>query len=145
MLIYFYVPPTWLQKSFFRTSVHVFFYTSKYPSSSESLNMLHAGFLYQCIYALQHMTGDGSFYFVCIQSQSIVNTVVAFRYMSYGISLSWKFILIRSFHVFSLPCMYLHSPFIGSRYFYSEVHRNRISETLNDIVWVEVVSHCGSS
>ena len=41
-----------------------------------------AGFLRQCICMFQFIPGNGSFYFVCIES--IFNTAVALQYMSYG-------------------------------------------------------------
>ena len=71
-----------------------------------------AGFLHPCIYTFKHLSGDGSFYFVCIES--IFNTVVASQYMCHEISWPWKFVLMHSFHVFSLSCMFLLSRFIES-------------------------------
>ena len=54
---------------FFITPIHCSCYTSKYPSSPESLTYI-AGFLHQCIYTQQHIPED-EFYFVYIQSQSL--------------------------------------------------------------------------
>ena len=48
--------------------MHLFIYSfiSKNPSSSESLNIYTADFPHQCIYTLQNVLQDDSFYFVCI-------------------------------------------------------------------------------
>ena len=109
-------------------------------------------FLHQCVYALQHATGDCSFYFVFTQSQSLT---LLFRCNTCHLehldlkNLSWKKIVMkmRSFYVFSLPSMYLPSPFIGSvvsfsnsfdttsfQMFLYQSNHSGASETLNDIV-----------
>ena len=104
-----------------------------------------AGVLHQCIYTLQHICADGSFYFSCIQSRSLTlplhfNTC-RMEHLNQEIRLN------NSFHVFSLSCMYLPSPFIGSvvsfsnscdstpfqMLLYWSTHSG-VSETLNDIV-----------
>ena len=57
--------------------LYPFFYASKNPSSS---SCYFAGFLHQCIYTLQHIPVDGSFYFVCRQVRSLT---LLFHYNTY--------------------------------------------------------------
>ena len=69
-------------------------------------------FLHQCIYTIQHVTGDGSFYFVCIQIQHLTLLYYCNTRL-YGTSWPWKLVLMPFFWIFSLPCIYLLSPFIN--------------------------------
>ena len=59
------------KKLVFCAPAYGFFYTSKYPSTSDPTACCTAGFLHQCIYTLQHIPEDDSFYPACIQRQSL--------------------------------------------------------------------------
>ena len=126
LLIYFLLLQARLQKY-----SCLFFTTQNIHHHHHSICSID-GFLNQCIYTLQNTPEDDSFYFVCIQRQSL----------SHGTS--WEFVLMHSFHGFSLPCIYL--PFTGSlvsfsnscnstlfqMFLYKSTHSSA-SETLNHI------------
>ena len=111
LLIYFSCYLQLGNKQFiFSTPVYAFFAPQKLHCHLNNLAYCIAGILRHCISTLQHIPEDDSFYFACIE-------IKALKPLCFAVNVIWKILtmeicLTAPFHIFSLPCIYLVSPFI---------------------------------
>ena len=109
LLIYFSCYPQLGNKQIiFSTPVYAFFIPQKLHCHLNNLAYCIAGILCHCIYTLQHIPQDDSFYFACIEIKPLKPLCFAVNVI--WIILTIEICLTAPFHVFSLPCIYLVSP-----------------------------------